>query len=153
MKAVLVSFAIKCCIRDAFYVNFCSHIVSSPMYYATMKQPSPIHHVTISYTQQYPSMRVQDLITSTYYIRTLSLCTGDTVRVSLTEDPEFELVPCATLIRWGAGSLTFTVHNIVTKHASTHAHQHSTSSSRFDLEICFCGVICVLNPNIDPVIE
>ena len=31
-----------------------------------------------------------------------SMCivlTGDTVRVSLTEDPEFELVPCSTLIR------------------------------------------------------
>eukprot|EP00596_Hydrurales_sp_CCMP1899_P008268 CAMPEP_0119042434 /NCGR_PEP_ID=MMETSP1177-20130426/15169_1 /TAXON_ID=2985 /ORGANISM="Ochromonas sp, Strain CCMP1899" /LENGTH=648 /DNA_ID=CAMNT_0007009229 /DNA_START=318 /DNA_END=2264 /DNA_ORIENTATION=+ len=30
---------------------------------------------------------------------------GDTVRVSLTEDPEFELVPCATLISIGAEML------------------------------------------------
>lgn len=29
----------------------------------------------------------------------IHLATGDTVRVSLTEDPEFELVPCSTLIR------------------------------------------------------
>lgn len=28
------------------------------------------------------------------------LYSGDTVRVSLTEDPEFELVPCSTLIRF-----------------------------------------------------
>ena len=29
-----------------------------------------------------------------------AILAGDTVRVSLTEDPEFELVPCSTLIRW-----------------------------------------------------
>ena len=31
---------------------------------------------------------------------------GDTVRVSLTEDPEFELVPCQTLINIGAKMLS-----------------------------------------------